>query len=450
MTRLLALALVGSVCLLATSSAHARTDAGDLLWQDQFDLAGGQDLGLAVAAGDDRVVVVGSVRTAAGDTDAAIRTYHAKTGALLWRDQVGAVGVDDQAVAVAMNGRRVVVAVQIGGSGGLGQLAVRSYDPKKGTVDWDVRSPAADVTGLAMDDGRVVVTGAVLSTGGSQLPFIRVYSAKRGTLLWADASLPAGNVLIGRVYRYVNRAVALHGDTAFVMANVTDPDRLWECLVRAYDIARGTLIWESLSKSSTLNCRPLAIGADDHHVFVAGQVGGFIDDFYVRAHDAETGTLLWQARTGLGTGFDNAAVAVDAERRTVFAAGWRIDVNPPFNEVFLIRAHDVDTGEIRWEDPFNPGGRCFCRARDLVAQDGRVFAVGDGISGSHGLVRAYDAKHGDALWEDEFVGGLTGLGERTVVGMQAVAVDGGRVFVAGSLVNANGNADIIVRAYDAK
>ena len=447
------LALIGCLMLLTTAPVHARTDGGDLLWQDQLDFAGGDDIGMAVAAAGGRVAVVGSAHTARGDADAVVRAYNAKSGELLWRDQVGDASAEDKAVAVAMNAQRIVVAAQMAGGSGLGQLVVRSYDPKKGTVDWEVRSPAADVTGLAMDDGRVVVTGAVEATGGGQVPFIRVYSAKRGTLLWANESLPAGHALLHRSYQYVNRAVALHGDTAFVMANVVelaDPGLEWQCLVRAYHVARGTLLWESLSKTSAPNCRPLAVGTDGRHVFIAGQTGPFIDDLYVRSYDAETGALLWQARTFLGTGFDNAAIAVDTERRTVFAAGWRIGTTPPFNEVFLIRAHDVDTGELRWEDPFTPDGRCLCRARDLVAEGGRVFAVGDGNDGSVGFVRVYDAKRGDVLWEDEFAGEPTMLGERTIIGLQAVAVDGGRVFVAGSFFNANGNADIIVRAYDAK
>jgi PQQ-like domain len=65
-------------------------------------------------------------------------------------------------------------------------------------------------------------------------------------------------------------------------------------------------------------------------------------------------------------------------------------------------------------------------------------------------VRALD-KSGDVIWTDDFapVGG-TGMSFFAIQGARAVAVDGGRVFVVGSGINANGDQDFIVRAYDAK
>jgi hypothetical protein len=62
----------------------------------------------------------------------------------------------------------------------------------------------------------------------------------------------------------------------------------------------------------------------------------------------------------------------------------------------------------------------------------------------------YEAKHGDLLWTDKFVpaGGVGG--GYSLSGALAVAIDNGRVFVAGSGFNASGNADFILRVYDAR
>ena len=97
-------------------------------------------------------------------------------------------------------------------------------------------------------------------------------------------------------------------------------------------------------------------------------------------------------------------------------------------EAFLVRAYNMQTGELYWEDQY-PGsiGPCLCHARDIVAERGRVFAVGVVPF----IVRAYDARSGSLLWQNEL---STGRAE-------SVALDRGVVFAADSGV---------LRAYDAK
>src|SRR5687767_6215101 len=94
------LASIVCLALLSSAPAYARTEGGDLLWQDQHDFAGGEDIAMAMAAADGRVVVVGSVQAMDGGTDLMVRAYDGKSGALLWDDQVDRDGGDDKAVAV--------------------------------------------------------------------------------------------------------------------------------------------------------------------------------------------------------------------------------------------------------------------------------------------------------------------------------------------------------------
>ena len=92
MTRRVPAVLFGCLLTLAAPQVliapevWAGTAAGDLLWQDQVDFAGGADVALAVAADAGRVVAVGSAQNHAGNTDFVVRAYDGKTGALLWKD----------------------------------------------------------------------------------------------------------------------------------------------------------------------------------------------------------------------------------------------------------------------------------------------------------------------------------------------------------------------------
>jgi outer membrane protein assembly factor BamB len=173
------------------------------------------------------------------------------------------------------------------------------------------------------------------------------------------------------------------------------------------------------------------------------------DDFGAWAFDAKTGVELWSARSFIPAGHQNVALAVDAEKGRVFAAGY-VESNQGFgiNEAFFVRGHDADNGELLWEEQFHTV-RCDCRALDILADHGRVFAAG-GDGDQTWLIRAYDERLGTVLWHDEFE--VPGPPPEVGRGFDAtaIAIDGGRLFVVGSALNASGGMDVILRAYDAK
>ncbi|HZC76094.1 MAG TPA: PQQ-binding-like beta-propeller repeat protein [Ktedonobacterales bacterium] len=86
-------------------------------------------------------------------------------------------------------------------------------------------------------------------------------------------------------------------------------------------------------------------------------------------------------------------------------------------------------------------------ALDLEVAGGRVFAVGQDVGHGTWLVRALELNSGDVIWQREFEPDVSGAEYGWT---QAVAVDGGRLFVAGSVANATGNSDALVRALDAR
>jgi outer membrane protein assembly factor BamB len=447
MLRTLLLVLVTSATLLASDRAHARTAAGDLLWQDEFDPGAGQDLARAMASDNGRVVVVGSAHTASGDSDFVVRTYDATSGALLWADQVDVAGGDDEASAVVMDGQRVVVLGHGVNGRGDSVLLLRAYDPKSGALEWEARAPATRVTGLAMEDNRIVVTGRVVAASGSAIPFIRAYVARSGALVWEDDLPP-----VPAVFDFAKRAVALHGGRAFVAETVHDGD-FSRCVVRAYNVAKGTLLWQAFSVTGT--CRMYAMATEGRFVLVAGQTGAMEDDFHVRAFDARTGEERWRQQTSVFSARENAAVAVDAERHAVFVAGWRFAASGADHDVYLVHSYDLRTGDLNWEDKFDADPSCLpngrCRARDLVVDRGRVFTAGDDGPGRVWFVRTYDAASGDILWTDRVEVGVGAPTDgQSVIAVQAVAIDDGRVFVAGSALEVSGDAHFLVRAYDAR
>jgi hypothetical protein len=109
---------------------RSRTSAGDHLWQIDVDLADGDDRATAVAAAHGRVVVVGFATHAAGDTDWIVRAHEARTGRILWRDRVAVAGRHEEALAVAMGEQRVVVAGPAVNADGNMDHVLRAYDAR--------------------------------------------------------------------------------------------------------------------------------------------------------------------------------------------------------------------------------------------------------------------------------------------------------------------------------
>jgi hypothetical protein len=126
----------------------------------------------------------------------------------------------------------------------------------------------------------------------------------------------------------------------------------------------------------------------------------------------------------------------------VFAAG--SDTNAAGNRDFLVRAYQANTGALLWEDQVDKAGDAD-RAFALAVGEGQMFAAGFGTNAAGNqdfLVRAYDPKSGALLWEDQIdkAGGFDGV--------NALAVEGGRLFAAGFGTNAAGNFDVLIRAYE--
>lgn len=242
---------------------------GRLLWQDQLDRAGGDDYAVAVAAGGDAVFVGGSATNGAGNNDFLVRAYDARTGALVWEDQFDLAGGFDSTRAVAKDGNRVFAAGVGQDAAGNDTWLVRAYNARTGTLLWENRfnrgGRAADASSMTAAHQRVFVVGAAQGAGGDIDFVVRTYHARTGALLWEDRR--AGGEISGT-------SIIADGSRLFVTLAF---------VVRAYDMEKGTLLWEN-----QFGAQVLAVAAAHGRVFA---VGGN-PDFVVRAYDAATGAVL--------------------------------------------------------------------------------------------------------------------------------------------------------------
>ena len=179
-------------------------------------------------------------------------------------------------------------------------------------------------------------------------------------------------------------------------------------------------------------------------------------DFYVRAYDLSTGTLLWEDSVDRVGGTD-VAYYVAVNNGTVVVSGV-VDSDGTCSSFtasgncdFYVRAYDGATGTVLWEDQVDiAGGFDFARA---TIGGGWVYAIG-WVTTADGdddiLVRAYNAATGALQWQDQY-----DQGGREVP--WDVVVRGNRLYVSGSVSGDAtcvpypfaGNCDAFVRAYHA-
>lgn len=178
----------------------------------------------------------------------------------------------------------------------------------------------------------------------------------------------------------------------------------------------------------------------------------------VQAWDAQNGAPVWEDRVDNGGVFD-AAYGIAVQGRQVFVQGFGGPkclgtTSPPSDCAILLRSYDAQTGALLWDAKTGTVGvDDQITTQTLHAQGGTLFGawgVNAPTTGPQGdwLVQAFDASTGRLRWEDlvDTGGGLRPLGAEIPL---AVAMFGGRLFVAGRLVDATDNWNFVVRAYHA-
>jgi outer membrane protein assembly factor BamB len=446
------MALVAAVVCLPMAPA-ARSEPGGLghlLWEVTVDV-GNFDQAFAVAALDDRVFVAGFVGNFE-DRDFFIQAYDARNGTRLWQDQVDN-GFNDLASGVVAAQKRVFVSGATGSS--RPDWLIRAYDAETGRLLWEDRFDRAGGRDLPRPRAIAVWKGLLFVAGSADslsVWVVRAYDASTGALVWQDQFDSPG--FTGAESLAVNQGRVFVG-------GFSDTDVSSDALVRTYDAVTGTLLWQHRTAGqfggfSTIR----GLDSDSTRVFAAGSVTNASgkQDFLVQAYDAETGALFWHDQVDKG-GEGDAGEGIATEGSRVFArgVGGRHCLNapaPPSDCAGLIRSYDRKTGTLLWEQEIDVTGTDDL-PQAVLAREGIVFlALAVGVSGPGGggsgdwLVQAYDNSTGQLLWEDvlDTGGGPPGGGFETPMDLALLEE---RLFVAGRTVDASGNWNFVVRAYNA-
>ncbi|HEX7966001.1 MAG TPA: PQQ-binding-like beta-propeller repeat protein [Gammaproteobacteria bacterium] len=200
--------------------------------------------------------------------------------------------------------------------------------------------------------------------------------------------------------------------------------------------ASGQLIWDDVYDPMTGDASASQVAVAGGFAYVAGggpyKVTPSSDaDIRVRAYDVASGALRWEDvwdAGGIHQDDEVSGLAVGGTR--LFLAG-SSGTNTAGSNGYVVRAYDRRDGTVLWEDHCGQFGS---RARAIVADGGSVFAAGTCSpgTGGAGLLRAYAASTGAQRWEVD-----------DVALPLALAVSGGTVLVAG----ADDGGHLVLRAY---
>jgi len=396
--------------ILSISAAAFAQDR--VLWDEQFDAAGGGDIARAIAVTGKTVVVTGGTSTAAG-TEMAVRSYNKKTGRVRWSDSAPLVnGVQTAVYATRVAG--VVYTAGYAPNGVGSDIAVHAYDANTGAHLWqDVLDRGRDdfPRDLAASQAAVVVVGYGGNTPGRNVDLlVRAYHPVTGQVLWDDQIDTDGQS--DDAFR-----VALT-DTQVIVGGMTSIGTTRTLILRAYDVATGARLWDVRETDFS----PTALTVRGGRVFVGGSSATLAA---TRAYKATTGKLLWQDQGSSGT-----------VRDMQVRAGQLVEVGN-----FGVRLMDVKSGDAAWESPsaapeFLSMVELGANAIYIAGSSGNEFV-------SESVVRAYDYS-GNAIWEDRAY-------RSSDTQPHALTLSGRKLFVAGHVTKGDGvNFDFFIRAYDVR
>lgn len=433
----------------------ARGAEGALLWQQRLDSFAGFDTANSTATAGRRLFVAGAVTNAAGNSDWFVRALDARSGAVLWQDQLDRAGRADSAQAVVTERGLVFVSGYVTKAGNNRDLLVRAYEANSGRLVWENQFDRAgrrdepDFFNLAVNDGRVVVGGRSSNAAGVADWFVRAYDALSGVLLWQDL-FDGGNF-------DHNLSLTIESGRVYASGVTTDAGIVRHFTVRTYDAGTGAVLWQDQVQTGNpgfffVTDVAWQIAARGRRVVAVGSIGDGSGrmKLAVRTYQAETGVLLWSDLLDSGGGSDVAfGVAVNEHGAFVAGSGGAsCSTSAASNCNWLVRAYDLDGGTLRWAREVDRSGGDD-QPTAIVVADERVIVAGIGETGFalgtfDWIVRAYSAKTGALVWENVVP---SPAGEAHPLGM---SVRGRRLFVNGWIVDGAGGGDWLVRAHDLK
>lgn len=324
----------------------------------------------------------------------------------LWEDTAVGTSSGGTADAVVTTPSLVIAGGKIP-YGDHSEALVRAYDPSSGALRWEhqphVGNANEGVSALAAADGRVFATvTADRFTTTSFDWLVRAFDAATGSLLWEDDRND------GQFDRASGLAVA--DGRLFVAGRIAAEDGTAITVVRAYDAATGALLWEDLDGAGAFRLGESLVAASDGRVFVGS---AYPPDTHVRAYDAASGSRLWSNQFASGS-----AIALTTTTSRLF-------VSSAAGKSGEVRAYDADSGALAWQialAPRVPRERGAIHDIALAASDEALYVGTTRVSPESSDLAAYDATTGDTRWSIDGSGAASGL-----------TLDHGRLYAATAL-----------------
>ena len=332
----------------------------------------------------------------------------------LWQDTAVGTSSGSTAADVVTTGALVV-------AGGKIQIRdhtealLRAYDATSGTLRWESQPHVVDATeavsALAEADGRVFATVTAYRFPIASEPWVvRAFDAATGTLLWEEDRAE------GRTSRATGLAAG--GGRLVVAGRLSAGEEGASPVVRAYDAATGTLLWQDVGDSDAFRLDTSIVATRDGRVFVGDSSP---PNTRIRAYDTASGVRLWIAEFPSGSLLD---LVTSTDRLFVSAS-----VAKGGGEV---RAYDANTGSLAWRIALPPGhrpDRGFVYRIALAPSDDALYVGTTRVSPESSDLAAYDAATGDTLWSIDGSGAAWGL-----------TLDQGRLYAANALHGFDVNA----------
>jgi hypothetical protein len=176
--------------------------------------------------------------------------------------------------------------------------------------------------------------------------------------------------------------------------------------VKVYDPASGEVLSEDVYELSVKEDTRGGANVAEGRIFAGGVGLGSTDlsSFTVRVYDAKTGEFQWSGQLNLtpseGSGAGRTISTVVPRRATITKiCGLDTAAQSP---LFVLRAVDVSTGGILWEDEFSADGEGAAHARQTAA---RSVGVAEAEPAAADLfdfrIRMFDRDGRTVLWEDQ-------------------------------------------------
>ncbi|MBH0179444.1 MAG: hypothetical protein HP491_16680 [Nitrospira sp.] len=196
------------------------------------------------------------------------------------------------------------------------------------------------------------------------------------------------------------------GQQAIVAAGFGYQDSVESTItVKVYNPASGEVLSEDVYELSVKEDSFGGSNGSAGRIFAGGVGLGATDlsSFVVRVYDAKTGEFQWSGRLNLTPGDESEAgrlISTVVPRRATIMKIHDIDTAAQ-SPLFVLRAVDVSTGGVLWEDEFSADGEGVAKVRQITTR------VMDAVEGAlvadlfEFRIRVFAQDGRTVLWEDQ-------------------------------------------------